>query len=70
MAETRAHIPRPWRPEDGDTRCQQCGRRNPIWWADTATWNLIVGGDASREAGGILCPTCFHSKWLALLADE
>lgn len=46
--------------------CQECGARNPLWWTSSGTWNLAVGGDPVREAGGILCPTCFHRKWLAL----
>lgn len=55
----------PWRPEDGDTRCQQCGQPNPIWWADNAQWNATVGGpDATDDPGGVLCPTCYHAKWL------
>ena len=53
---------RPWRPEDGDSRCQECGRANPVWWAEDEVWNLVMGGDAQREAGGILCPTCFIIK--------
>lgn len=46
-----------------ELKCR-CGRRNPVWWASHPAWNLAVGGDAAREAGGILCPTCFHSRWL------
>jgi hypothetical protein len=45
--------------------CQECGRRNPVWFASSPSWNLAVGGDAGREAGGMLCPSCFHSLWLA-----
>lgn len=51
----QAHLDRrPWRPEDGDGRCQQCGGLNPVWYAPNDLWNQIVGGEA-----GILCPTCF-----------
>ena len=49
---------RPWRPEDGDTRCQVCGRRNPVWWANNEDWNALMPDD------GILCPSCYHSRWL------
>ena len=49
---------RPWRPEDGDTRCQVCGRRNPVWWANNDDWNALMPDD------GILCPSCYHSRWL------
>lgn len=44
--------------------CQECGARNPVWWSVSGAWNLAVGGDPSREAGGMLCPTCFHRRWL------
>jgi DNA-directed RNA polymerase subunit RPC12/RpoP len=49
---------RPWRPEDGDTRCQACGKRNPVWWANNDDWNALMPDD------GILCPSCYHSRWL------
>jgi hypothetical protein len=51
---------RPWRPEDGDSRCQQCGRPNVTWFAPHTVWNGVMGSEA-----GILCPTCFAHK-----ADE
>lgn len=44
-------------PED---YCHRCGRRNFVWFADSAQWNLAEGGPE-----GILCPTCFtddHEK--------
>ncbi len=44
--------------------CKQCGKRNPVWFAGITAWNLAVGGDAKKVANGILCPTCFHDKWL------
>lgn len=51
----RAH-----QPGDGDTRCQVCGRANPMWFADNEIWNLVVGGpDAKGDPGGVLCPCCF-----------
>ena len=56
---------RAWRPEDGDSRCQRCGARNPVWWAENKQWNATVGGpDATEDPGGILCPTCYHALWL------
>jgi hypothetical protein len=45
---------RPWRPSDGDMRCQKCGAMNPIWWVDDEVWNVIAD---TRE--DILCPNCF-----------
>lgn len=44
---------RPWRPSDGDTRCQQCGRPNVVWSAPHDLWNEVMPND------GVLCPLCF-----------
>jgi hypothetical protein len=44
---------RPWRPEDGDTRCQGCGRPNIIWYTDSELWNRVMPDD------GVLCLGCF-----------
>lgn len=49
---------RAWEPADGDKRCQECGRENPVWWADNDDWNAIMPDD------GVLCPTCYHRAWL------
>ncbi len=49
---------RPWRPSDGESRCQSCGGMNPVWHTDNLVWNRVVGG-TEREAPGILCPSCF-----------
>jgi DNA-directed RNA polymerase subunit RPC12/RpoP len=49
---------RAWEPADGDKRCQECGRENPVWWADNGDWNVIMPDD------GVLCPTCYHRAWL------
>lgn len=49
---------RAWVASDGDTRCQRCGLRNPVWWADNADWNRLMPND------GVLCPTCYHKLWL------
>lgn len=68
----RSEVPEP-SGDDGlaeEMRCQGCGARNPVWWAANGAWNLAVGGDASREAGGMLCPTCFHQRWLAATGSE
>lgn len=54
---------REWLPEDGDTRCQECGRRNPVWWAADGDWSRLMPND------GVLCPTCYHARWLAT-ADQ
>jgi hypothetical protein len=62
--------PTPWTPADGDSRCQQCGNPNPVWRAPHRVWNAVVGGDPDREAGGVLCPTCFLAlPALAALLD-
>jgi hypothetical protein len=34
--------------------CQQCGRRNVVWFAPSDIWNATMGGGQ-----GILCPVCF-----------
>ncbi|WEK60522.1 MAG: hypothetical protein P0Y60_14570 [Candidatus Microbacterium colombiense] len=69
---SRSAVPEP-SADDGlaeEMRCQGCGARNPVWWAANGAWNIAVGGDASREAGGMLCPTCFHRLWLAATGAE
>lgn len=43
-----------WKPEDGDTRCQQCAQPNPVWATAHDLWNSLVGNE-----GGVLCPRCF-----------
>jgi hypothetical protein len=48
-------IPRPWRRTDGDERCQECARINPVWWVQHEIWNKVMHG--SKEA--IVCPPCF-----------
>ncbi len=54
----------PWRPEDGDSKCQSCWCANPVWWTVSEVWNETMGGDPEREAQGILCPNCFIAKAL------
>lgn len=44
---------RPWRPEDGDARCQHCGRPNIVWYTDHDLWNRVMPDD------GVLCIGCF-----------
>lgn len=51
---------RPWQPDDGDSRCKECGRPNVVWFADNTIWNAVMG-----DGHGVLCPTCF-----ALRADQ
>lgn len=46
-----------------ETRCDECGGVNPVWFAPNDVWNLVVGGpDATDDPGGILCPICFIRK--------
>lgn len=50
-------------PEDGDGRCQNCGRWNPVWFTDNDLWNLVMfGPDAKDDQGGIVCPVCFIAE--------
>ena len=51
---------REWTPEDGDTRCQRCGRAYQPWFTDNPLWNEVMGGSAyGGDPGGCLCSTCF-----------
>jgi hypothetical protein len=46
-----------------ETVCDECGGPNPVWFAPSQTWNLVMGGpDAKGDPGGFLCPTCFIRK--------
>lgn len=49
---------RPWRPEDGDTRCQECGAANIVWYTDSQTWNWVTGGDSPGSVS-VLCVPCY-----------
>src|SRR4051812_19830995 len=43
--------------------CQDCGGRNPVWFAPNSVWNLVMGGpDAKGDPGGIICPVCFIQR--------
>lgn len=44
---------RPWRPSDGDTRCQRCGRPNIVWYTDRDLWQTVMPDD------GVVCVGCF-----------
>jgi len=51
------------RSNDDVLRCDDCGRANPVWFAPSDVWNLVVGGpDATDDPGGVLCPICFIAK--------
>lgn len=51
---------RPWRPSDGDSRCQECGHEYEPWFTDNSLWNEVMGGSAyGGDPGGYLCPRCF-----------
>ncbi|ODU36613.1 MAG: hypothetical protein ABS88_00030 [Sphingopyxis sp. SCN 67-31] len=50
-------------PDEGACRCDACGQANPVWFAPSPLWNLVVGGpDATDDPGGIVCPICFIEK--------
>lgn len=54
---------RAWRPSDGDSRCQECGRPYVPWFTDSALWNLVIGGpDTECDPGGYLCSLCFTMR--------
>ena len=47
----------------GDWSCQECKGLNPLWWAPSDVWNLVMGGPGAKDdPGGVLCPTCFMHK--------
>ena len=42
------------------TICQDCGGDNPVWFAPSPDWNLVLGGpEAKGDPGGMLCPNCY-----------
>lgn len=43
--------------------CQDCGRKNPVWFAASPLWNLVMGGpEAKGDPGGFICPNCFIDR--------
>lgn len=43
--------------------CQDCQRENPVWFAPSPLWNLVMGGeDARGDPGGTVCPNCFIER--------
>lgn len=49
----------PWPPH----LCDDCSQPNPVWFAPSPIWNLVMGGpDASDDPGGIVCPNCFIQR--------
>lgn len=47
----------------GDRKCDACHRANPVWFAPSPLWNLVIGGpEATDDPGGVLCPICFIEK--------
>lgn len=71
--EGEGHRTRPASPEaspslgmgeaHGDRKCDACHRDNPVWFAPSPLWNLVIGGpEATDDPGGVLCPICFIEK--------
>lgn len=71
--EGEGHRTRPASPEaspslgmgeaHGDRKCDACHRANPVWFAPSPLWNLVIGGpEATDDPGGVLCPICFIEK--------
>lgn len=47
----------------GDRKCDACHRANPVWFAPSPLWNIVIGGpEATDDPGGVLCPICFIEK--------
>lgn len=50
-------------PEHGDSRCQDCGAVNVVWFAENALWNRVMGGpEATDDPGGVVCVPCFDRR--------
>ena len=47
-------------PTKRELTCENCGRRNPIWFGENDKWNKVAGEDIS-----FLCMDCF-----ALMYEE
>lgn len=46
--------------ERSEKVCGDCGGHNPVWFAPSPLWNLVMGGpQATGDPGGIVCPVCF-----------
>jgi hypothetical protein len=46
-----------------ESRCDDCGGVNPVWFAPNELWNLVIGGpEAKGDPGGFICPTCFIAR--------
>lgn len=60
LAEVERLWARPWKPSDGDSRCQECGMAYEPWVTNDRLWNRVMGGgETSYDPGGYLCPRCF-----------
>ena len=50
----------------GYARCDECGRYNPPWFTDDATWRERVPEDTGKGGpqgfGVVLCPVCFAKR--------
>lgn len=42
---------------DVERVCQECGGKNPTWYADNDLFNKVNG-----SPNGIICPSCFEQK--------
>lgn len=52
-----------WEPEHGDSRCQDCGAVNVVWFAENALWNQVMGGpEAIGDPGGVVCVLRFDRR--------
>lgn len=45
--------------EDEAAKCESCGGPAFVWFAPNDLWNLVKGGHAKDDPGGMLCPNCF-----------
>lgn len=62
--QARAALAEPrWKPSDGDSVCQECGRMNPCWVTANRVWNEVI-----PDRVGVFCPICFIAKADPVLA--
>lgn len=53
----------PISPDAPEGICRDCGGHNPVWFAPSPVWNLVMGGkDAKGDPGGVICPVCFTKR--------
>lgn len=51
-------------PHHPESKCQNCGGNNIVWWIDSDRWNHVTEAMLEETGrGAILCPACFVRMW-------